>query len=251
MKHPVVHFEIMGRDAAKLRAFYADVFGWDIAAPIPNYYADYSLVNPVPGNQHGIGGGIGKAREGYDGHATFYVVVDDVGQALETIEKRGGARMMGPDKVPNGPIIGLFRDPEGHTIGLVQPGDEMRDAPLDLVPFVYFYGRCAEALEFYKKALGGTYEILIRDDNSIRYATFAAPGIAFKAADGTGRIPIDPDAGNITLALTAPTADRGEEVFGALAAGGEVVTPFGDAEWGGKFGHLHDRFGNDWYVAAP
>ena len=35
-----------------------------------------------------------------------------------------------------------------------------------------------------------------------------------------------------------------------VAVGGKVVTPFGDAEWGGKFGAVHDRFGNEWYVAT-
>ena len=56
MKHPVVHFEIMGHDAPALRSFYADVFGWS---------------ESVPGLQHGISGGIGKAPNGYDGHITF------------------------------------------------------------------------------------------------------------------------------------------------------------------------------------
>ncbi|HTA54189.1 MAG TPA: hypothetical protein VK755_05555 [Candidatus Acidoferrales bacterium] len=32
---------------------------------------------------------------------------------------------------------------------------------------------------------------------------------------------------------------------------GTVLTPFGDAEWGGKFGALHDRFGTEWFVTAP
>ena len=34
MKHPVMHFEIMGHDAPKLRSFYADVFGWNVAEPV-------------------------------------------------------------------------------------------------------------------------------------------------------------------------------------------------------------------------
>lgn len=184
MKHPVMHFEIMGQDAPKLRSFYTDVFGWNVAEPLPDLEIQYSLVDPVPGFQRGIMGGIGKAPEGYDGHVTFYVVVDDVEDAFGKIESHGGTRMMGPDKVPNGPVIGLFRDPEGHTIGLVDPGDDMRGAPMELVPFVFFYGRCAEALEFYKKALDGDYEISMREGDTVHYATFAGSGISFKAADG-------------------------------------------------------------------
>jgi hypothetical protein len=60
--------------------------------------------------------------EGYDGHVTFYVEVDDVGQALGKVEELGGKKMMGPDQVPEGPVIGLFVDPQGHTIGLVGGG---------------------------------------------------------------------------------------------------------------------------------
>ena len=168
MKHPVMHFEIMGHDAPKLRDFYERVFGWNVAAPIPDYEIQYSIVDPVPGFQRGIGGGIGEAPPGYDGHVTFYVVVDDVESAFAKVEEHGGTRMMGPDKVPNGPVIGLFNDPEGHTIGLVDPGDDMRGAPMELEPFVFFYGRCAEALEFYKKALDGDYEIRVREGDRVR-----------------------------------------------------------------------------------
>lgn len=246
-----MHFEIMGKDAPTLRSFYADVFGWNVAAPIPDYEVQYSLVDPVPGFQRGISGGIGKAPEGYDGHVTFYVVVDDIESAFAKIEEYGGSRMMGPDKVPNGPVIGLFRDPEGHTIGLVDPGDDIRQAPMELVPFVYFYGRCEEALEFYKNALGGSYEIITRDGDKVQYATFNGNGISFKASDGMSTRRIDPNEGNVTLALTVPDATRAAEVFSALSDGGEVATPFADAQWGGKFGALHDRFGNEWYVAAP
>ncbi len=251
MKHPVMHFEIMGHDVAALRSFYADIFGWNVAPPMPESDVQYSLVEPVPNFQRGISGGIGKAPAGYDGHVTFYIVVDDIESAFAKIEGRGGSRMMGPDKVPNGPVIGLFRDPDGRTIGLVDPGEDMRGVPMELAPFVFFYGRCEEALEFYKKVLGGTYEVAMRDGDKIEFATFTGPGISFKAADGMSKRTIDPDEGNVSLALNVPDPTRAEEVFGALADGGKIVHAFGDADWGGKFGALHDRFGNEWFVTAP
>ena len=72
----------------------------------------------------GIGGGVGTAPEGYDGHVTFYVCYRlplDVEAALAKAESLGGTRMMGPDKVPGADIeIALFTDPEGHVIGLVK-----------------------------------------------------------------------------------------------------------------------------------
>jgi len=83
----------------------------------------------VPDDSNVISGGIGKALDGYDGHATFYIRVDNVEAALAQIEARGGSRVMGPQDVqmPNGTTItiGLFRDPERRTIGLVDVGTGM------------------------------------------------------------------------------------------------------------------------------
>ena len=246
-----MHFEIMGHDAPKLRNFYSDVFGWNVAAPVPNYSIDYSLVDPVPDFQRGITGGIGAAPAGYDGHVTFYVVVDHIESAFAKVEEHGGSRMIGPDKVPNGPVIGLFRDPEGHTVGLVDPGEDMRNANLELVPFVFFYGRCVAALEFYKTALGGSYEIGMKEGDTVHFATFTGPGISFSAADGSAKGAVSADDGNISLALNVPDAGRALEIFTALSDGAKVLQPFGDAEWGGKFGALHDQFGVEWFVTAP
>lgn len=250
MKHPVMHFEIMGHDAPKLRNFYADVFGWNVTAPMVGSPVQYSIVEPVPNFQRGINGGIGVAPQGYDGHVTFYVVVDDIEGAFAKIEEHGGSRMMGPDKVPNGPIIGLFRDPEGHTIGLVDPSADMRGAPLTLQPFVFFNGRCEQALEFYKNVFGGSYEVHMREGDRVQYAKFTAPGIAFEAADGSQTKPVDPDAGNVSLSIDVPDPARAEEIFKALSDSGKVGHPFGDVEWGGKFGVAQDRFGNEWFVSS-
>ncbi len=63
--------------------------------------------------------GHGAAPEGYPGHVTFYVEVPDVEAALAKAESLGGTRMMGPDKVMDQLEIGLFNDPEGHLVGVV------------------------------------------------------------------------------------------------------------------------------------
>ncbi len=68
----------------------------------------------------GIGGGVAAGPEGYDGHITFYVEVPDVEAALQKAESLGGKRMMGPDKVMEGLILGQFTDPEGHLIGILE-----------------------------------------------------------------------------------------------------------------------------------
>ncbi len=65
---------------------------------------------------------MGGGPEGYEGHVTFYVEVPDVEAALEKAEELGGSRMMGPDEVMEGLVIGLFSDPEGHVVGVVSGG---------------------------------------------------------------------------------------------------------------------------------
>ncbi len=122
MANPVVHFEIMTTGASQLRAFYAKAFGWEPhTARGGAGVADYALIH----NESGIDGGIGEAPEGYAGHVTFYIGVPDIQAALRTVEEAGGQRMMGPDRVPDGPTIALFRDPHDHVVGLVEtPGSD-------------------------------------------------------------------------------------------------------------------------------
>ncbi|MCE3265979.1 MAG: Glyoxalase/bleomycin resistance protein/dioxygenase [Solirubrobacterales bacterium] len=128
MGQPVVHFEVLGKDGDKLRSYYAEMFGWKFESPMPEGTSpdgmDYQVTqregNTAPDGS-GIGGGIGAAPEGYDGHVTFYVAVDDVEAALQKAEELGGTRMMGPDEILGRMTIGQFTDPEGHVVGLVTP----------------------------------------------------------------------------------------------------------------------------------
>ena len=120
MGQPVVHFEVIGKDAERLTSYYSDLFGWEIDSDNPMRYGSVQREGNVSADGIGIGGGVGAAPEGYDGHVTFYVEVPDVEAALAKAESLGGSRMMGPDKVMEGVEIGLFNDPEGHLIGLVK-----------------------------------------------------------------------------------------------------------------------------------
>jgi uncharacterized protein len=122
MGQPVVHFEVIGRDSARLQAFYGTAFGWDFDAANPMSYAVVDREANRTADGGGIGGGIGEAPEGYDGHATFYVAVPDVEAALAQVEQLGGSRMAGPEEVMAGLVVGLFTDPEGHVVGVVNGG---------------------------------------------------------------------------------------------------------------------------------
>jgi predicted enzyme related to lactoylglutathione lyase len=117
---PTVHFEVLGNDRDTLLSFYTDLFGWrssDIEAASGDAYAF------VEAEEGGINGGIGKARDGIEGHVTFYVGVDDLEAALAKAESLGGKRLTEPMDIPNGQIA-HFADPEGHVIGLAS-GEEV------------------------------------------------------------------------------------------------------------------------------
>lgn len=120
MGQPVVHFEIVGQDADKLQSYYAELFGWSIDANNPMKYGIVAREDNLNADGVGIGGGVGPGPEGYPGHVTFYVEVPDVEAALAKAESLGGTRMMGPDEVMEGLVIGLFNDPEAHVIGVIQ-----------------------------------------------------------------------------------------------------------------------------------
>ena len=121
MGQPVVHFEIIGKDPAKLHSYYSELFGWRIDADNPMNYGIVQREENTNADGVGIGGGVGgPGPDGYPGHVTFYVEVPDVEAALAKAESLGGSRMMGPDKVMEGVEIGLFNDPEGHVVGVVK-----------------------------------------------------------------------------------------------------------------------------------
>jgi predicted enzyme related to lactoylglutathione lyase len=113
MGQPVVHFEITGTDGKALHSYYSELFGWNINADNEFNYGIVDREQNLSEDGIGIGGGIAQGPEGYPGHVTVYVQVPDVEEAL------GGTRTMGPEKVMESLTIGLFTDPEGHVMGVM------------------------------------------------------------------------------------------------------------------------------------
>jgi predicted enzyme related to lactoylglutathione lyase len=120
MGQPVVHFEVIGRDADTLQSFYSDLFDWKIESDNPMNYGMVGREGNVNAQGIGIGGGMGAGPENYPGHVTFYVEVPDVETALAKAESIGGSRLMGPEEMMDQVEIGMFSDPEGHTVGVVK-----------------------------------------------------------------------------------------------------------------------------------
>ena len=121
MGQPVVHFEIIGRDPAKLRSYYGELFGWefqtdDAATEAVSQPGNYGFVDGSA-TGGGINGGVGGG-EGYEGRVLFYVGVPNVEAALEKSESLGGKRRMGPEGTPGALVVGQFTDPEGNLVGV-------------------------------------------------------------------------------------------------------------------------------------
>jgi predicted enzyme related to lactoylglutathione lyase len=119
MGRPVVHFEITGKDGGKLQRYYSELFEWEIDANNPMGYGIVAREGNLTDDGIGIGGGVSTGPDGYEGHVTVYVEVPDVEAALAKAEELGGSRMMGPERVMEDLVIGLFTDPEGHVIGVM------------------------------------------------------------------------------------------------------------------------------------
>jgi predicted enzyme related to lactoylglutathione lyase len=112
MGKPVVHFEVVGKDAKKLQQFYGDLFDWNMNADNPQSYGI------VDNGGSGINGGVGKSPDG-NGHVTWYVQVEDINGCLEQAEQLGGKTVL-PRTEMDMVTLALLNDPEGNTIGLVE-----------------------------------------------------------------------------------------------------------------------------------
>jgi uncharacterized protein len=109
---PVVHWEIEARDPERQRAFYGDLFNWEVAdGPVMQIPAGIGGPEPGPG---------GHIRAGERSGVTLYVQVRDLPASLTRVGELGGSVLTDPFDVPGGPTIAAVEDPEGNPLVLVQ-----------------------------------------------------------------------------------------------------------------------------------
>ncbi len=137
-------------------------------------------------------------------------------------------------------------------------------ASTTITPYLSFGGRCDEALEFYRKALGAEIEMVMRFSDSpqppppemrtpgyekrIMHASFRVQGAPLMASDGCDdKAKFD----GFRLSLCLPTEAAARRAFDALADGGSVEMPLGQTFWSPCFGMVTDRFGLGWMVTIP
>jgi PhnB protein len=133
-----------------------------------------------------------------------------------------------------------------------------------IVPYLFFGGRCDEALAFYREALGAEVDMLMRYrespdapppgmlapgfEDKVMHAAFRVGGAPVMASDGCDNESI---SNGFRLALTLPTEEQARKAFAALADGGSVMLPIGRTFWSSCFGMATDKFGVGWMVTVP
>ncbi|MEO0982346.1 MAG: VOC family protein [Pseudomonadota bacterium] len=112
MPAPIVFFDIAGPDVTALSAFYRQVFDWDVGTD-----GQFTVQVEAP---------ISAAIRSDPAEKLLYVGVPDVAAALDQISAAGGAVDAPRFEVPGVVVLGLFKDPAGNRMGLV----EMKDGAL-------------------------------------------------------------------------------------------------------------------------
>lgn len=128
--------------------------------------------------------------------------------------------------------------------------------------YLFFDGRCEEAIEFYQRALGAEVEMLMRfkecpepppagtfppgTEDKVMHASLRIGDTNVLVSDSqcTG----NPSFQGFGLALTVPSEAEADRVFAALADGGQVQMPLGKTFFSPRFGMVADRFGVTWMI---
>jgi PhnB protein len=130
---------------------------------------------------------------------------------------------------------------------------------MQVQPYLNFNGRCEEALEFYRRALGADVSALMRfkdspdpsmvspgSENKVMHSSFRVGEAVLLASDG--RCQGQTNFQGISLALTVRDEAEAQTRFGALSDGGQVQMPLTKTFFSPSFGMVADRFGVTWMV---
>jgi len=130
---------------------------------------------------------------------------------------------------------------------------------MQVEPYLFFEGRCEEALAFYRKALGAEVTALFRFKESpepgmcpsgaeekVMHANVRIGDTTFMASDGGCQGPPAFRGFSLSLSLTDPA--QAERLFAALAEGGRIQMPLAKTFWSPLFGMVADRFGVSWMI---
>ena len=128
-------------------------------------------------------------------------------------------------------------------------------------PYLFFDGRCDEAIAFYQKALGAEVGMLMRfkespdpttcmpgSENKVMHACLRVGDATVLASDG--RCTGNPTFTGFALSLTVGSESEADRLFAALGDGGQVQMPMTKTFFSPRFGMVADRFGVGWMVVV-
>ena len=127
-------------------------------------------------------------------------------------------------------------------------------------PYLYFQGRCEEALEFYRRSIGAEVQAMVRfgdmpgsqsppgDRDKVMHAALRIGETTVLASDGQNRGTTRFEG--FGLALSASTDAEAERLFAGLAEGGQVQMPLAPAPFASRYGLVADRFGVPWMIVC-
>lgn len=128
-------------------------------------------------------------------------------------------------------------------------------------PYIFFDGRCEEAIEFYKKTLGAEVQMLMRfkdgpdqsmcapgSEDKVMHASVRIGGTPVMMSDG--RAQMQPKFEGFALSFDAKDEADAERLYGALADGGQAHMPLTETFFAKRFGMVADRFGVGWMLIA-
>jgi len=134
---------------------------------------------------------------------------------------------------------------------------------LAVQPYLYFGGRCEEAIAFYRAALGASVDMMMRFSESpqpmppgvlqpgfeskVMHASFRIGSHTIMASDGCHA---GQNYAGFALSLAVPSEADADRCFNALADGGRVTMPLAKTFWSPRFGMVADRFGIEWMVSV-
>ena len=126
------------------------------------------------------------------------------------------------------------------------------------IPYLFFVGACAEALHFYREAIGAEIRALVRyrdlpgaesdTDGRVMHAEFRLGESTIFASDRNGR---ERQGGAYAISLQTAGDIEAEALFAALGAGGKIDVPLMTTPFASRFGMLTDRYGTPWIVTTP
>ena len=115
-------------------------------------------------------------------------------------------------------------------------------------PYVYFQGRCEEALEFYRGAIDADATVFARFEHKVAHAVLRVGDTAVLASDGQGSG--QAEFSGFSLSLTVSEDAEAERLFDALSDGGSVQVPMAPTPFASRLGLVADKFGVPWMVLS-